>query len=202
MTKKPLQDNRPVFAPDALSFVPLGGVGECGCNLNVYHCNGKFLIVDCGIGFPDERFPGVGILVPNPEFRRDGNKDIVGLVLTHAHDDHKAAVAALWPQLQCPIYATRVEADWLRFQLNDWGLTKRVPLNEIALGSTLDLNPFTVEFINTAHSVVESSMLHIKTEYGSVLHTGDWRLDDEPMEGEATDVKRDRKSTRLNSSHS
>jgi ribonuclease J len=190
MIKHPAQDNRPVFATGVLSFIPLGGSGEFGCNLNVYHCDGKFLIVDCGIGFPDERFPGVDILLPNPGFLRECHQDIVGLVLTHAHDDHKAAISALWPQLMCPIYASPFVADLLRHQLNEWGLAKRVPLHEVPLGSTIDLKPFTVEMINTAHSVVESSMLHIKTEYGSVLHTGDWRLDEHPMEGEATDVAR------------
>lgn len=186
----PIQDNIPAFEPNALSFIPLGGSGEFGCNLNVYHCNGKFLIVDCGLGFPDERFPGVDTLLPDPSFLSHNNKDIVGLVLTHAHDDHKGAIAALWPQLTCPIYATPFVADLLRFQLNEWNIGKRVPLHEVALGSTLDLNPFKIEFINTAHSVVESSMLFIQTPHGNVLHTGDWRMDDKPMEGMPTDIER------------
>ncbi len=186
----PIQDNVPAFDPDALSFVPLGGSGEFGCNLNVYHCNGKYLIVDCGLGFPDERFPGIDILLPDPSFLAQNNKDIVGLVLTHAHDDHKAAIAPLWPLLTCPIYATPFVADLLRFQLNEWALAKRVPLHEVPLGSTIDLDPFKIEFINTAHSVVESSMLFIQTPHGNVLHTGDWRMDDKPMEGKATDIAR------------
>jgi ribonuclease J len=188
--QKPTQDNRPVFAPDTLSFVPLGGSGQFGCNLNVYHCNGKFLIVDCGIGFPDERFPGMDTLLPDPGFLRDCAADIVGLVLTHAHDDHKAAIAPLWPQLQCPIYASPFAADLLRHQLNEWNLTKRAPLHDVPLGSVLNLDPFKIEYINTAHSVVESTMLYIKTPHGGVLHTGDWRIDDTPMEGSATDIKR------------
>jgi ribonuclease J len=190
MIKPPLQDNKPSFVPDALSFIPLGGAGEFGCNMNVYHCDGKFLIVDCGIGFPDERFPGVDTLLPDPAFLRQCKDDIVGLVITHAHDDHKGAIAALWPQLNCPIYATPFVAELLRHQLREWDLEKRIPLHEVALGSTFKLGPFDIELINTAHSVVESSMLYIKTPHGNVLHTGDWRIDDNPIEGASTDATR------------
>jgi ribonuclease J len=188
--QKPLQDNRPNFVPDCLSFVSLGGSGEFGCNLNVYHCDGKLLIVDCGLGFPDDRFPGVDILLPDPSFLREMQEDIVGIILTHAHDDHKAAIAPLWPQLLCPVYATPFVADTLRHQLEQWNLLKRMTLKEIALGQSFDLGPFKIEMINTAHSVIESSMLMIKTPYGQVLHTGDWRFDDHPMEGTVTDVKK------------
>lgn len=185
---KPLQDNRPTFAKDCLSFIPLGGSGEFGCNLNVYHCDGKLLIVDCGIGFPDERFPGVDILLPDPSFLREMQSEIVGLVLTHAHDDHKAAIAPLWPQLLCPVYATPFVADTLRHQLEQWNLLKRVPIKEVALGSSFELGPFKIEMIDTAHSVMEASMVMIKTKYGQALHTGDWRIDDHPMEGRITDL--------------
>ena len=190
MTKKLLQDNRPTFDLDALSFIPLGGSGEFGCNLNVYHCNGKFLIVDCGLGFPDENQLGLDIILPDPSFLRDVNADIVGLVLTHAHDDHKGAISALWPQLNCPIYATPFTLELVRQKLAEWDLDRRVPLHEVKTGSTIKLDQFEVEFIDTAHSVVESSMLYIKTEHGNVLHTGDWRLDDTPVEGASTNVAR------------
>jgi ribonuclease J len=190
MTQKSVQDNRPAFDMNALSFIPLGGCGEFGCNLSVYHSNGKFLIVDCGLGFPDENLLGLDILLPDPSFLRDVNKDIVGLVLTHAHDDHKGAIAALWPQLNCPIYATPFTLDLVRGKLAEWDLAKRVPLHEVELGSTLKLEEFDIEFIDTAHSVVESNMLYIKTAHGKVLHTGDWRLDETPVEGRPTNVAR------------
>lgn len=190
MIETPIQDNRPAFDPNALSFIPLGGSGEFGCNMNVYHCNGKFLIVDCGIGFPEENHLGLEILMPDPSFLRDVQKDIVGMVITHAHDDHKGAIAALWPQLNCPIYATAFVIELLRPKLSEWNLDKRVTMKEVALGSTIDLAPFEVEFINTAHSVVESNMLLIKTPHGKALHTGDWRFDDHPVEGHSTDVER------------
>lgn len=190
MTKKLLQDNRPHFDMGALSFIPLGGSGEFGCNLNVYHSNGKFLIVDCGLGFPDENQLGLDIILPDPSFLRDVNADIVGLVLTHAHDDHKGAIAALWPQLNCPIYATPFTLELVRQKLGEWDLAKKVPLHEVKTGSTIKLPEFEVEFIDTAHSVVESSMLYIKTKHGNVLHTGDWRLDETPVEGAATNVTR------------
>jgi ribonuclease J len=184
--QKLVQDNKPKFAPDCVSFIPLGGCGDFGCNMTVYHCDGKLLIVDCGLGFPDERFPGVDILLPDPSFLREMQADIVGIVLTHAHDDHKAAIAPLWPQLLCPIYATPFAADTLRHQLDQWGLLKRVTVNEVALNSTFKLGPFEVELIDTAHSVVESNMLLIKTPYGEVLHTGDWKIDHDPLEGAVT----------------
>lgn len=190
MTKNIVQDNRPTFDMNALSFVPLGGSGEFGCNLNVYHSNGKFLIVDCGLGFPDENQLGLDIILPDPSFLRDVNADIVGLVLTHAHDDHKGAIAALWPQLNCPIYATPFTLELVRQKLAEWDLAKKVPLHEVQTGSTIKLPEFEVEFIDTAHSVIESSMLYIKTAHGKVLHTGDWRLDDTPVEGASTNVKR------------
>jgi ribonuclease J len=190
MTQKPVQDNRPVFAPDALSFIPLGGCGEFGCNLNVYQCEGKYLVIDCGLGFPDERFPGVDILLPNPGFLRECTKDIVGMFITHAHEDHIGAVAALWPQLQCPLYATPLTAELMKHKLNEWGLTKRVTLNVVPLSSKLELGPFKLELINAAHSVPETSMLFIRTAYGNVLHTADWRFDPNPVEGHKTDEKR------------
>jgi ribonuclease J len=188
--QKLVQDNKPNFAPDCLSIVPLGGCGDFGCNMTVYHCNGKLLIVDCGLGFPDERFPGVDILLPDPSFLREMQSDIVGIVLTHAHDDHKAGIAPLWPQLLCPIYATPFAADTLRHQLDQWGILRRAPLYEVALGSTIDLGPFKIELIDTAHSVVESTMLLIKTEYGNALHTGDWKIDADPVEGGVTQEQR------------
>ena len=190
MIKKALQDNRPAFEPNTLSFIPMGGSGEFGCNLNVYHYNGKFLIVDCGLGFPSENQLGLDILLPDPGFLRDVNADIVGMVLTHAHDDHKGAIAALWPQLNCPIYATPFVMELLRGKLSEWDLAKRVPLHEVALGSTINLEPFTLELIDTAHSVIESSMIYVQTPAGNVLHTGDWRLDDNPVEGRSTNIAR------------
>lgn len=190
MIQKPTQDNRPAFAPDAVSFVPLGGCGQFGCNMSVYHCNGKFLIVDCGIGFPEDNHLGLDILLPDPAFLVDVQKDIVGMVITHAHDDHKGAIAALWPRLNCPIYATPFVIELLRPKLAEWNLEKRVTLKEVPLASTINLAPFKIEFIDTAHSVVESSMLLVETPHGKILHTGDWRLDDNPVEGRSTNIAR------------
>lgn len=190
MTKKTRQDNRPLFEKDALSFIPMGGSGEFGCNLNVYHCNGKFLLVDCGMGFPEDDQLGLDAILPDPGFLREVQDDIVGLVVTHAHDDHKGAIAALWPQLNCPIYASPFTLELIRTKLGEWNLLKRVSLHKVALGSTINLEPFEIEFINTAHSVVESSMLFIKTPHGNVLHTGDWRNDQTPVEGKKTDIDR------------
>lgn len=186
----PIQDNTPSFAADALSFIPLGGCGDFGCNMSVYHCDGKFLVIDCGLGFPDERFPGVDTLLPDPSFLAQNNKDIVGMFITHAHEDHIGAVAALWPQLNCPIYATPLTAELLMHKLNEWNIAKRATVHVVPQEGTFSLGPFQLELINAAHSMPETSMVLIKTPHGNVLHTADWRLDDSPVEGATTNVER------------
>ncbi len=180
----------PKLPLDSLSFIPLGGCGEFGSNLHIIHYNDEYLLVDCGFGFADERFPGVDILLPSPSFLPNVKNKIKGLVLTHAHEDHIGAVGALWPQFNCPIYASPLTARMVSNKLREWGIEKRAALNVVPLEGRVQIGQFDVEFINASHSVPETSMLFIRTPVGNVLHTADWRLDETPVVGQATNLKR------------
>lgn len=173
---------------DDLLFLPLGGSSEIGMNLNLYRCQGKWLIVDLGIGFADDRLPGVDIVLPDPTFIEQRRDDLLAIVLTHAHEDHLGAVAYLWPRLRCPIYATPFTAEVLRGKLQEAGLLSEVDLIEVPLGGRIDLDPFDIEFVSLTHSIPEPNALAIRTPNGMVLHTGDWKIDPDPLIGEAIDV--------------
>ncbi len=170
-----------------LIFVPLGGSGEIGMNLNLYGFRGQWILVDCGITFADAALPGIDILMPDPTFIAERKDDLIAIVLTHAHEDHLGAVAHLWPRLECPVYATPFTVAILRRKLEEAGLLDRVPVNEVTYGEALALGPFTVTYLGITHSVPEGSSLAIRTDAGTILHTGDWKLDPEPLVGTATD---------------
>src|SRR3954468_6280970 len=170
-----------------LSFLPLGGTGEIGMNLNLYRCDGKWLAVDCGIGFGGAAHPEVDVMMPDPSFIAGRRDQLVGLVITHAHEDHIGAVAWLWPQLKCPVYATPFAAAVLRRKLGEVGLTNQVKLHVVPPGGTINLDPFRLRFIRMAHSIPEAQALVIETPSGTVLHTGDWKLDPHPLIGPPTD---------------
>ena len=175
--------HKPQFEKDSLYFVPLGGSEQFGVNMNVYISGGKFLVVDCGMGFADERFPGIDLVLPDPEFLEQNREKIAGLVITHAHEDHIGAVAYLWKRLQCPVYTTRFTAAVLRVKLNDHGVHK-VPVNVVKPNEGVDLGPFGLTFIPVSHSVPDTCSLLIETPEGNVLHSGDWNLDPKPVVGQ------------------
>ncbi|MBK1656720.1 ribonuclease J [Paracraurococcus ruber] len=170
-----------------LAFIPLGGTGEIGMNLNVYRCDGKLLAVDCGIGFGGPENPEVEVMVPDPTWLAERRDRLVGLVVTHAHEDHVGAVAHLWPQLRCPIYAGPFVSAVLRRKLGEAGLLGEARIVTIPLGGRFAAAPFDLQFLRVAHSVPEAQALAIRTRHGLVLHTGDWKLDPEPLIGEPTD---------------
>jgi len=172
---------------DDLAFIPLGGTGEIGMNLNVYRCDGQLLAVDCGIGFGGPENPGAEVMVPDPAWLSERRDRLVGLVITHAHEDHLGAVAYLWPLLRCPIYAGPFASAVLRRKLGEAGLAAEARITTIPLGGRLSLSPFDLEFIRVAHSVPEAQALAIRTRHGLVLHTGDWKLDPDPLIGRPTD---------------
>ncbi|MDJ1258012.1 MAG: ribonuclease J [Candidatus Midichloria sp.] len=173
-----------------LLFLPLGGSGEIGMNLNVYHYKGKWLIVDMGIGFADNHFPGVEIIVPNINFLIEKRKDIVGILLTHAHEDHIGAVPYLWSEIQIPIYTNNFTATVLKAKLNEHGLSGKAPIHILKNNSKIDIGPFNIELINITHSILENNGIMIRTKAGNIFHTGDWKIDDNPTLGELTDEKR------------
>lgn len=189
MTQKHKKDlHRP--PEDALWHVPLGGSGEIGMNLNLYGTAGKWLMVDCGIMFGDDTTPGIDIITPDITFISERREDLLGIVITHGHEDHLGALPYLWNDLRCPVYATPFAAAMLRGKFAQAGLQGQVDLIEIPVGGSFDLEPFKIEMVHVTHSVPEAHMVSIKTAHGTVLHTGDWKLDEEPIVGLLTDENR------------
>ena len=174
-----------------LAFLPLGGTGEIGMNLNLYRWREagreKWLAVDCGIGFGGSELPEVEVMMADPGFIADRRDNLLGLVITHAHEDHIGAVAWLWPRLKCPVYCTPFAAAVLRRKLGENGLVNQVRVHVIEPGGAIDLKPFALRFIRLAHSIPEAQALVIDTPAGTVLHTGDWKLDPTPLIGPPTD---------------
>ncbi|NKC31362.1 ribonuclease J [Falsiroseomonas selenitidurans] len=170
-----------------LAFIPLGGTGEIGLNLNVYRCDGALLAVDCGLGFGGSEHPEVEVMVPDPTWLAERRDKLVALVITHAHEDHVGAVAHLWPKLRCPIHASPFTASVLRRKLGEAGLAQQAEIIVQPLGGRWKLPPFDLEFLRVAHSIPEPQALAIRTRHGTILHTGDWKLDPNPLIGPPTD---------------
>jgi len=182
---------------DELVFLPLGGSNEIGMNFNLYGFgpahDRKWIVVDLGVTFGDQTTPGVEIILPDPEYIEAYADDILGIVLTHAHEDHLGAVHWLWPRLKAPVYATPFTAFLLREKLRDARLLDEVSITEVPLGGKFSIGPFDLEMITLTHSIPEPNGLAIKTPLGTILHTGDWKIDPEPQLGEATDIDAIRK---------
>ncbi|RIA56122.1 ribonuclease J [Dichotomicrobium thermohalophilum] len=176
-----------------LVFLPLGGIGEIGMNMYLYGFgpadDRQWLMVDCGVTFPSGEEPGIEIITPDTTYI-EAERNLVGIVLTHAHEDHIGAVEELWPRLRAPVYGTRFALTLLKGKLaqRDWG--KQVELIEVPYEGRLTIGPFDVEFINMAHSIPETNALAIRAGGGLVLHTADWKIDEAPGLGEPTNVKR------------
>lgn len=177
---------------DELVFLPLGGSGEIGMNLNAYGYgppdDRKWIIVDIGVTFGrEDMMPGVEIVLPDPQFLVEERDNILGIVLTHAHEDHIGALPWLWPRLKAPLYATPFTAVLIREKLKERGLLAQVSLTEIPLKGHLRLGPFDIDFVTLTHSIPEPNGLAIRTPLGLVWHTGDWKIDPDPIIGETTD---------------
>src|SRR6516165_2882791 len=176
---------------DELVFLPLGGSNEIGMNFNLYGFgpphDRRWIVVDLGVTFGDQTTPGVEVILPDPTFIEEYAHRILGIVLTHAHEDHLGAVAWLWPRLKAPVYATPFTAFLLREKLREADLLEAVEMHEIPLGGRIELGPFDIELITLTHSIPEPNGLAIKTPLGTVLHTGDWKIDPEPLLGSVTD---------------
>lgn len=174
---------------DELVFIPLGGAEQFGANLNVYAYQDKILAIDCGIGFADEYYPGVDILLPNPQFLEDNKKKLAGMIITHAHEDHIGGVAHLWPRFKCPIFCTEFTATILQKKLAENPECKGARVRIIKRHDPIEIGPFTTTFLPVTHSVPESSALLIETDLGRVLHSGDWNLDPKPVIGKPIDAE-------------
>lgn len=175
---------------DEMLFLPLGGAGEIGMNLNLYGHAGKWLMVDCGITFGDDTTPGIDVMMPDPAFIEERVDELAGLVLTHAHEDHLGAVQYLWRRLECPVYATPFTAALLRRKLVETDLHNTVPIHEIPLSGRFEVGPFELELVTLTHSIPEPNAVVVRTKAGTVMHTGDWKLDPDPLVGLTTDEAR------------
>ena len=182
---------------DELVFLPLGGSNEIGMNFNLYGFgpahDRRWIVVDLGVTFGDQTTPGVEVILPDPTFIEDYADRVLGIVLTHAHEDHIGAVAWLWPRLRAPIYATPFTAFILREKLREADLLDEVEITEVPLGGRIELGPFTLDLITLTHSIPEPNGLAIKTPLGTILHTGDWKIDPDPLLGDVTDAAAIRK---------
>ena len=177
---------------DALVLLPLGGAGEIGMNFNAYGFGPpdeqKWIIVDCGVMFGREpATPGIDLIMPDIRYLAERREDVIAIVLTHAHEDHIGAIAHLWPMLRCPLYATPFTATLIEGKLEEAGLLERVRVKRVPLGGKITLGPFAIEFVSITHSIPEPNALAIRTPLGTVVHTGDWKIDPDPLLGHVTD---------------
>jgi ribonuclease J len=177
--------------PEELCFIPLGGSEQFGVNLNIYAYKDSLLAVDCGLGFADERFPGIDLLLPDPKFLEDNADKLEGLVITHAHEDHVGAVAYLWPKLCCPVYCSPFTAAVLKHKLQEAGIERDVNVQIIRTGKAIiQLGPFGVSVVSVSHSIPDTRSLIIETDLGRIVHSGDWNLDPAPVLGKPTEEKK------------
>ncbi len=176
---------------DELVFLPLGGSNEIGMNLNLYGYgpsdDRKWIVVDLGVTFGDQTTPGVEIILPDPTYLEQVKDNLLGIVLTHAHEDHIGAVGWLWSRFKAPLFATPFTAFLLREKLREAGLEGQARITEVELGGNRKLGPFEIDLLTLTHSIPEPNGLAIRTPLGVVLHTGDWKIDPEPITGAPTD---------------
>ena len=179
---------------DELLFLPLGGAGEIGMNMNLFGYRGRWLMVDCGVTFADEQVPGVDVLMPDPGWIVDRAHELDGLVLTHAHEDHIGAVPYLWERLRCKMWATPFTAAVLKRKLQDVGLDQEARITVLKPGSRFRVGShWDIEMVTLTHSIPEPNALLIRTPAGTIFHTGDWKLDPTPLVGQAVDEEQLRK---------
>lgn len=168
---------------DELLFLALGGSGEIGMNANLYGCRGKWIMVDLGVTFADPYYPGIDIIMPDLSFIEERRDDLLGILLTHGHEDHIGALPYLAAELGVPLYATPFTAGLIAGKLDEEGLLGKVELKTVDLGGALKLGPFAIRYVALAHSIAEGNALVIDTPHGRIFHTGDWKLDDNPLIG-------------------
>ncbi len=184
-------DPAPLLHPDAVRLLPLGGLGEIGLNLMALECRGKILLIDCGLMFPEAYMLGVDLVLPDVSALAGRQKDIRALVLTHGHEDHIGAIPFLLEELgNPPIFGTGLTLGLLRGKLEEHDLAQRASLHRVYPRQSVDLEPFQVEFFRAAHSIVDGAGLAIRTPAGLIVHTGDFKLDPTPVDGETTDLGR------------
>ncbi len=178
----------PQFNKDqSLKIIPLGGVGDVTKNMYVYECGDDIIIVDCGVGFPDEGMPGVDLVIPDITYLRDKINKIRGIIITHGHEDHIGGLPFIWPDIQAPIYTQRLTAGFIRAKFTEHNLEKN-KIIEVKIDQKLDLGNFQVSFYQVSHSIPDSTGIVIKTPQGTIIHQADFKIDWTPVSGQVTDV--------------
>jgi ribonuclease J len=172
-----------------LLFLPLGGANEIGMNLNLYHLDGKWLMIDCGMGFIND-VPGIDMIAADISFIKNNRHNLLAIIVTHIHEDHLGAIQHLWKELEVPVYATNFAANFLRTKLEEFKLDHEVPIRIIDGSKELELKPFKIEFVGLTHSAPEMQALIIKTPKGNIFHTGDWKFDPDPVIGDVSQKER------------
>ena len=170
---------------EELLFLALGGSGEIGMNVNLYGCRGQWIMVDLGLTFADPTYPGIELILPDLEFIEGQQERLAGIVLTHGHEDHIGALPYLAEELKAPLFATPFTAGLIAGKLEEEGLTGQVKLNIVERGGSIELGPFRVSFVALSHSIPEGNGVLIETPFGNIFHTGDWKIDETPVIGEA-----------------
>ena len=182
------------MSKEELLFCPLGGSGEIGMNMNLFAYgkadNQKWIIVDMGVTFADDSIPGIDLIMPDPGFIIDKKDDLLGVVLTHAHEDHIGAVAHIWPELKCKLYATPFTAALITEKFKEKKIDISPYLKIVPLNSKIKLGEFEIDFVTLTHSILEPNGLSIKTPLGTILHTGDWKIDPNPLIGNKIDEEK------------
>ena len=177
-----------------LIFCPLGGSGQIGGNMNLYaygnESNKKWIIIDTGVSFADDSIPGIDLIYPDPGFIIDKKNDLLGIILTHAHEDHIGAISHVWPHLKCNIYATPFTAVLIKEKFKEKKIDINKNLKIVQLNGNIKLGPFNIEFVTLTHSILEPNGISIKTPVGNILHTGDWKIDPNPLIGDKINEKK------------
>ena len=188
------------MSKEELIFCPLGGSGEIGMNMNLFaygpQDNQKWIIVDIGVTFADDSIPGIDLIIPDPGFILDKKDDLLGIVLTHAHEDHIGAIAHIWPNLKCNIFATPFTSVLIQEKFKEKKIDVSKYLNIVPLNGKIKLGAFEIDFITLTHSILEPNGLSITTPLGTILHTGDWKIDPNPLVGGNIDEKEVKKNRR------
>tara|TARA_Y100001960_G_C14593645_1_gene786993 strand:+ start:70 stop:666 length:597 start_codon:yes stop_codon:yes gene_type:complete len=167
-----------------LFFLSLGGIGEIGANCYLYLSDNKWIMIDLGLTFADEKYPGIDLLLPKVDFLDEISDNLEAVIISHGHEDHAGALAFLVDKIKCPIYATGFASSLIKNRLKEFGKLNSVNINTIDPKKSLNFDNFKIEFISTAHSIPEPYSILLNTKYGRLLHTADWKIDNNPLLGE------------------
>jgi len=185
---KESEENNQFRPKSGIFFTALGGVEEIGMNLNLYGTDDSWIMIDFGMAFDNTMNSDSDVIMPNPEFIFQNKDKLQGLVLTHAHEDHIGAVPYFFEELSCPIYATAFTASVLKRKIREFGISANIPIHVVPINGSIEIGPFNLEFFSVTHSIPESSAVMLRTKFGNIFHTGDWKFDNEPLIGEPTDT--------------